>query len=720
MATRNLSHWSVDENMNYQSMLQNNVDEQTAFDLVEGMAQTRLGNNGGSNSAGGSNGSTKGKGGGVAMPTDPTLLQPQVFVGFISDQARSEEAVAKMLKEAGFTAAQIEDIVGQYDGEAVLTELATTNLQDHSDVEKIDWSELAQLTNGSFVDLATAVKNGWTHYTLDYNGNPVRMFEGKDPDSTVGQMDVDMDQAYREQYTSTTTSSHNSHTSGGKKGPPAGAKKTSDPNELPKFTFDNKPDVYVAVSGDERVWTVSNLSLYELERLAPHIDFVYDPTEGQKGELLITLPKEAAKFEVRAKSNVLCCAFDATQEFISNNLGKKMAESDKNWYKAHPRTTQAGLPQDVTLTVLQDLVAPYNLGVSRVWMPKNVSAFEETKPWQEALGINPKAAVDRDTSNWEFALLMAGGDEAAAAEMYPEINEKYRFEYVDYLPEVPRVAMVGSSGTSWASGMGHASYYGPRQDVAGWKIALQYDNLRDIEYYAKPPSLGYEAVKETVLNFWQSKANNGQTIQQASSYSGGHSSGGYSGGSSLGSGGGLGSNQGYRGTPQGKSQPTTNSTSTSRGGNPGATTRSASSEEGRPTKQQLVNDPKWKEFDEFCMRLTSKHSHAIARYELDLEEEMVRTILERVAKLETSAETNVFDMVGDHPTVRKALLELSKTDKDRALKLVQAWKKAFEDLSNGRVTIMELYSLYKSLLARKSREASHNKLIADWMMGILF
>jgi hypothetical protein len=228
--------------------------------------------------------------------------------------------------------------------------------------------------------------------------------------------------------------------------------------------------------------------------------------ELSKDAFVFSLPASGAVLAKKYKS-VLCCAFDASNEYMQTMGLGKLDSADKTWYVSHPNTTTTGLPFEYTFSVLQALVQPYAIGIKKVYMKKNVALVgkDDILQWMEVLGVNPSAQIDRNVSNYEYFTQVLGGLDIA--EMCGETT-KYNFEFVDELPSKPLVVMEGGYiSTSYAAGGGHASYFGPRRRSSTWEIALEYDKLENCQYYKEPELLPYTATEVMSLDVINSKFN---------------------------------------------------------------------------------------------------------------------------------------------------------------------------------------------------------------------
>lgn len=193
----------------------------------------------------------------------------------------------------------------------------------------------------------------------------------------------------------------------------------------------------------------------------------------------------------KVKRSVATCAYSATERYLQTNFGVSLHSTDREWYCDNSLVTIHGLPQENTLTVIQQLIEPYNFGISRVQVPRNSRRFPKFTPFIEGLGANPFFMADGNTTN-----------EEAYDILYPEqrlINEKintpekraahkqkilaeWRFEATD-TPVSNSIGMhqfvhdqTGHNGAS--------SYIAPRQKFQqdNWKFSILLDRLSNIKY----------------------------------------------------------------------------------------------------------------------------------------------------------------------------------------------------------------------------------------------
>jgi len=204
--------------------------------------------------------------------------------------------------------------------------------------------------------------------------------------------------------------------------------------------------------------------------------------------------------------NVSPCGFDSTNNFLRNNLNCGLDSYDKEWYTKHRLTTAMGLPQEYTLTVTNDLVKPYNIGVSRVWMRKHSTLSDDQKAWISVLGCNPLGTIDRDFNNEEYAIEISTIDDKVdekLLEMSKVQASKFNFEFTDVLPRGPYIIYNSNVGMGEIKG-GHAEYAGPRAPLDRFMMALKLDFIKNINYLSEPPTFGEEPFDETTeIDLWE-------------------------------------------------------------------------------------------------------------------------------------------------------------------------------------------------------------------------
>lgn len=249
------------------------------------------------------------------------------------------------------------------------------------------------------------------------------------------------------------------------------------------------------------------------DEVEPIKRFIKHVEEG--GRTIFLLPVENARFTKCSElKHVAPCAYNATNEYMKKNLGKEFEDEDRKWYQGHPLTIAAGLPENHTFGVIQALIRPYGLGISKVFFKKGLIATEENKKWLEALSVNPLATDNRFMSNQDYLDTMSGGDPEMMALFEEEIKD-YNFEYVDTLPGPAVRCEAWTSGGHGSFG-GHASYIGPRQRRTGdFQMGYQVDFIENCKYKVEPPCTEYDKDQEAwVFDFGKSIYEGTTTIDE--------------------------------------------------------------------------------------------------------------------------------------------------------------------------------------------------------------
>jgi len=263
--------------------------------------------------------------------------------------------------------------------------------------------------------------------------------------------------------------------------------------------------IHITVEGSEQVWFLEHFSKSSAEKLKDHLEW-----EEIDGELWFNLKKGHDKY-TKSTRTVLYCSYNATEDYIKSMIGGSLSLADKDWFRDHPLVDSQGLPTEYTIGVLNELVKPYNLGVSRVFVKKKVVLTQDMRDWMAALGVNPKAAVDRDVSNKEFLELLAA-ESKEAADMYAGEVKNWRFEFCDDLPKGGYIMFRHSEALN-APGGGHASFSSPRSFSGNFFMAIQLDRLNNITYLEEPPSKDYStpAAATSKLDFYKSIVDDGKS-----------------------------------------------------------------------------------------------------------------------------------------------------------------------------------------------------------------
>ena len=230
------------------------------------------------------------------------------------------------------------------------------------------------------------------------------------------------------------------------------------------------------------------------------------------------------------KGHVNDCVFAAVKIYMQATGLGTLTKGDRDFFEDHPLVESSGVSRAHVLTVVHGLVVPWGIGVDRVFLPKESYVGDTFKDFVLELGMNPQAILDGSTTNSEFAELIGIP--------VSEINDKFRFEFVDTPPR-PSVIMrsstntqskkknTGNVGGAWSVtvyGMGHADFAGPRDSASNdWVIAFtlarnpKYNNGGDIDKYSSLDAFSYikqpepEITKE--LQAWDSVVK-GKTISE--------------------------------------------------------------------------------------------------------------------------------------------------------------------------------------------------------------
>lgn len=239
----------------------------------------------------------------------------------------------------------------------------------------------------------------------------------------------------------------------------------------------------------------------ELDKMLLELEHYYCKKDK---ELAIYIPIENARF-YKTHRAILCCVYDAVTEYMQAILGTKLCIDDKEWYKELAVVETGGLPYEHTLTVINELVRPYGLGISRVYLPKKTSTSKEMKEWAKYLGVNPAARVNRDCTNEEYVNLVAPAPGDYRNTVLEEIKG-YNLEHVETFPK-PAIVFAGKDKG------GHASYESPRGNTSDIAMALRIDRLERIKYHVDPPEVKLATyVNDDHLNLWECIAPDGKTF----------------------------------------------------------------------------------------------------------------------------------------------------------------------------------------------------------------
>lgn len=192
----------------------------------------------------------------------------------------------------------------------------------------------------------------------------------------------------------------------------------------------------------------------------------------------IIIPKDRVSFTYGAvKFNA--CVFTATDDYLAARWGRKLHTTDRDWMAEHQLSTDDGVPMEYMALVVHAMLEPYGMGVSAIRVRKgSLSAGDGLLPFISALGVNPFALIDRETSN------------AQAAEKLgmtlAEANKLWRVEFHD--DPLPGCTIIGEKGWTSGSGVqtgsfgGHSRYLSPRARPGNWAISIALAPLEQIDY----------------------------------------------------------------------------------------------------------------------------------------------------------------------------------------------------------------------------------------------
>ena len=134
---------------------------------------------------------------------------------------------------------------------------------------------------------------------------------------------------------------------------------------------------------------------------------LYPKGEGKKGEpdpvIMMPLKHIMVKKTKKWRKTPLLCGLQATRDYLEAILGVKLSKEDKSFYEDHPLLEEDGLPTASTLRVVQEMVDPYGLRISRVRVQQGLHLTGDLKLWRKILGVNPMALTDKDSTNLDAA-----------------------------------------------------------------------------------------------------------------------------------------------------------------------------------------------------------------------------------------------------------------------------------------------------------------------------
>ena len=197
----------------------------------------------------------------------------------------------------------------------------------------------------------------------------------------------------------------------------------------------------------------------------------------------------------RSSRQVHECLPNAVNSFLSHWFGRSIDTDDKKWYANYgEKVTSDGCKENWTLTVTHQLLEPYEIGISRIFLPIGRGLSPEMYTWMGRLGTNPDYVKDFTTTNEEYLEKLGLGleqinqikdpkERIGKLETRKTFLNMFRFECIKY-PIGPCIVLSSwGNATKISSHNGGASYSGPRSHEFGdWKIAIQLDWIKNLPY----------------------------------------------------------------------------------------------------------------------------------------------------------------------------------------------------------------------------------------------
>lgn len=216
------------------------------------------------------------------------------------------------------------------------------------------------------------------------------------------------------------------------------------------------------VEGDDTMWKYDATEQWVKAAMEE-----YEIDVGKEPYFLI--PKQCAYLQtVPYKGNVQMCTYNATADYIQSILGMKLSPEDADWFRHVSFTESGGVPQNLFISTIHELVRPYGLGVTHVWVRPGSAGNAEQDIFMSELGVNPLAAADHVTSN----------EQALEKLELDGLNPGWRFEFGD--PEPPCIVSATFTQTQWDTewgsyyGGGHTLYVPPRGRITNdWRVAVR-------------------------------------------------------------------------------------------------------------------------------------------------------------------------------------------------------------------------------------------------------
>lgn len=192
--------------------------------------------------------------------------------------------------------------------------------------------------------------------------------------------------------------------------------------------------------------------------------------------------------------SVATCLYNACKDYMQHMYGMALDDDDRQWYSKYAeKINEHGCTQAWTLTVIQQLVEPYGLGISRVRVPKKNMRMKEHEAFMLSLGCNPSFLQDGVTTNEEWALSMGMPED-----LIPMATQDFKFDCSN-TPLSPAITLsVFGDTQTLNSHNGAANYCGPRGSRPS-TMWVQLDRLDKIKYH-RPLTLDpYKSIDDEVV-----------------------------------------------------------------------------------------------------------------------------------------------------------------------------------------------------------------------------
>lgn len=266
------------------------------------------------------------------------------------------------------------------------------------------------------------------------------------------------------------------------------------------YSWQNQKDAAALVADlSGQLWEASRWFLEDLTdgNVKPAMEAEH---KGKKLPVFV-VDKDGEAWRTSTRSYVNKCVYDALNACRMAFGYGSFAPSDEAYFRDHPLVDTGGVQRSGVLNVAHALLEPWGLGISKVYLPKETPMSPLHVRFAELLKMNPMAIGDRRTSNEEFAdfLKESGMDDGEISKFVSQFN----WEYVDK-PKLPAVIMYSHGDAKGIAGNvpdvgdavvkahvkvptsspgGHASFYGPRDNVpSGWKIAIKIARINELSY----------------------------------------------------------------------------------------------------------------------------------------------------------------------------------------------------------------------------------------------